>query len=61
MSLHSETDPFFLHEVNIRRPFKLYGLTLSVEEGEHEVEEVALAKVRGRLLLIVGPTQSDTA
>ena len=53
------THPLLLDEVDVGRALQLDGLTLAVEEGEDEVEEVALPQVCRRLLLVVGPAQAD--
>lgn len=48
-----------LNEVNKRGPLHLHRLAVPVVERQDEVEEVGLAEVRGRLLLKMGPGQSD--
>lgn len=48
-----------LNEVNKRGPLHLHRLAVSVVERQDKVEKVGLAEVRGRLLLKMGPGQSD--
>ena len=50
-----------LHKVHVGGPLDLHGLALPVVQRQHEVEEVGLAEVGGRLLLVVGPGQPHAA
>ena len=52
------THLLFLDEVHEVGPLDLHRLTLPVVQGQHEVEEVGFAQVRGRLLLKVSPGQT---
>lgn len=54
-------DLVFLHKVDVGRPLDLHGLTLTVVQRQHEVEEVGLPQVGGRLLLKVSSGQTHTA
>lgn len=51
----------FLHEVHKSGPFDLHRLPLPVVERQHEVEEIGLPEVGGRLLLEVRPRQPHAA
>jgi len=50
-----------LHKVHKGCPLDLHRLALSVVQRQHEVEEVGLPEVGGRLLLVVRPGQAHTA
>lgn len=50
----------FLDEIHEVGPLDFHRLTLSVVQSQHEVEEVGLAQVRGRLLLKVSPSQTQS-
>lgn len=53
------TDLVVLNKVDKRGPLHLHRLAVPVVERQDEVEKVGLAEVRGRLLLKMGPGQSD--
>ena len=50
-----------LHKVHIGGPLHLHRLALPVVQRQHEVEEVGLPEVGGRLLLVVCPGQGHPA
>ena len=54
------TNFVFLDEVDERRSLDLDRLTLPVVQRQHEVKEVALAKVARRLFLEVCPPHAET-
>jgi len=54
------SDLLLLNETQERGPLDLHGLALAVVQGQHEVEEVGLPQVRGRLLLKVSPGQTHS-
>lgn len=61
MWTRSKTHLLLLHKVNEGGSLYLHGLTLSVVQSQHEVEEVGLAEVGGRLLLEVCPGETHAA
>lgn len=56
-----QTHLFLLYKVNEGGSLYFHRLTLSVVQSQHEVEEVGLAKVGGRLLLEVCPSKTHSA
>lgn len=54
-------DLLLLNKVNKGCPLHLHGLPLTIIEGQHEVEKVALPEVARRLLLKMRPTQANAA
>lgn len=59
LSAEMLTHLVMLNEVDKRGPLHLHGLAVPVIERQDKVEKVGLAEVRGRLLLKMGPGQSD--
>ena len=49
----------FLDETDESWTFNLDGLSGSVIQGDDEMEEIRLAKIAGRLLLEMGPTNTQ--
>lgn len=54
------THLFLLHKINEGGSLDLHGLTLSVVQSQHKVEEVGLAQIGRRLLLKVSSGQGHS-
>ena len=51
----------FLHKVHKSCPLDLHRLTLSVVQGQDEMEKIGFSEVGGGLLFIMCPCQANTA